>query len=127
MSVDDDDKKGSGKKCPIVSEWVRHALYCGGMIALHTGLGATATVANKPSKCPISEWARHAVYVGGFVVLATKIGMCTSPAAALEDDKDDDKEDEEEKKVCPVNELYRHALYIAAMVGVVAVINSRKK
>ncbi|CAB9517811.1 expressed unknown protein [Seminavis robusta] len=116
MSGGDDDSKKEGSQA---GELIRHVLYVGGMVALHAGFGATATVAGAPSKCPLGEWARHAVYVGGFVALAIKAGMAAKPAI-----KDEEKV---EGKACPVNELYRHTVYIAGMVGVVALMNSRKK
>ena len=122
MSSDEGDNKtpDESKACPV-NEWVRHLLYVGGMVALHTGLGASAAVASKPTKCPISEWARHAVYVGGFVALAVKAGMATKKL------KEEPETKTETSSACPVNELYRHALYVAGMVGVVALINARKK
>ena len=113
-----ENKKPEDKKeCPI-NEWVRHALYVGGMVAMHTGLCATASVASKSENCPVGEWGRHAVYVGGFLALATQTHLMIT----------DGNKKGEDSKNCPVtNELYRHAAYIAGMVGVVALINSRKK
>ena len=116
MSIDKDEPD---KKCPIVNEWLRHVLYVGGMVVLHSGFGASV-MKSKHDKCPVSEWARHAVYVGGFVALAVKAGMAATTTKQIEGEK-------EAKTACPVNELYRHALYIGGMIGVVAMINAKKK
>ena len=121
MSDDSETKKAAS--CPVHNEYARHLLYVGGMVALHTGLGATMAGKGSSSKCPVSEWGRHAVYVGGFVALAVKAGLAaqhTAKPAIKGEEADEDKH-------CPVNELYRHAIYVAGMIGVVALINSRKK
>ena len=67
---DDDTAK---PQCPFNETW-RHLLYIGGMVALHTGLGASAMVANKSTKCPVSEWSRHAVYTGAVIALFAMMG-----------------------------------------------------
>lgn len=116
---DDDKKKGEGSSCPV-NEWVRHILYAGGMIAMHTGVGAAAAVSGKSQKCPVSEWARHAVYTGGFVALCARAGMGTCKKIAADDG------DKKWYSVCPLDEWGKHAVYVAGMVGLVALINSRK-
>ena len=126
--VEHDDKKEEDHKCKCpVNEWARHALYIGGMVALHAGMGASATVANKHEKCPASEWGRHLLYVGGAVVLAVKGHACCN-AIANGDAKCDAGETECEKNEskCPVNEWWKRAVYIGVLTGAVALINSRK-
>ena len=100
---ENEESKGPGG-CPV-SEWVRHGLYVGGMIAMHTGLCASASVASKSDKCPVGEWGRHAVYVGGFLALASQTSMVQKLTSSS---------NEKEESKCPVhNELYRHAAYVA--------------
>lgn len=119
--------------CPVSETW-RHVLYIGGMVALHAGMGATAMVGGKPTKCPVSEWARHAVYTGAAVALFAMLPhhhhSSIKPAAIADDDKAAATVADTPKKwyqVCPLNEWGKHAVYVAGMVGVVALINARKK
>ena len=127
-----DDAVAPTKKCPVNETW-RHALYLGGMVALHAGVGATAMVADKSHKCPVSEWARHAVYTGGVVALLAMVTTHSSGSnnkAALDDKPAPAAGPTEEKKwyeVCPLNEWAKHAVYVVGMVGAVALVNHRKK
>lgn len=115
-----DDETPPKKEFPY-GQWLLHLVYVGGMIGLHTGLGASVTVANKESKCPVSEWGRHLVYVGGFVALAVKAGMAWNKPA-IEEEMERGKPTD-----CPVNEFWRHAAYTAGVIGVMAMVNARKK
>ena len=107
-------------ECPVHSEWARHLLYVGGMVALHSGLGGVLHTSGKPSKCPVSETARHLVYVGGFIALSVKAGLAhaASKKKAIEEPKDDK---------CPVSEFYRHVIYVVGMFGIVGLMEARKK
>jgi hypothetical protein len=121
---DDSDNNNKGSSaCPVHSEWVRHLLYIGGMVALHTGLGASFHSASKhkDAKCPVNETARHLVYVGGFIALAIKAGMAHTSVKSIEE-QDNKKADK-----CPINELYCHVIYVAGIFGIIAMIEARKK
>lgn len=89
------------------------------MVALHSGLCASATVAHKTDKCPVSEWSRHLVYTGGAIVLMAKAFGCNfmscCPAITGAKEVEDDEKEKEEGKhsACPVNEWVRHAMYVA--------------
>ena len=118
MSKPSPDDKPS-PECPVHSEWVRHLLYVGGMVALHSGLGGIWHTSGKSSKCPVSETARHLVYVGGFVALSVKAGLAHAASKKAIEDAPQDK--------CPVSEFYRHVIYVAGMFGIVAMMEARKK
>uniref|UniRef100_A0A7S3KXY1 Uncharacterized protein n=1 Tax=Amphora coffeiformis TaxID=265554 RepID=A0A7S3KXY1_9STRA len=122
----EDNDAPAKPQCPVNETW-RHILYIGGMVALHTGLGATAVVSSKSHKCPVSEWSRHAVYTGAVIALFAMMGK--TPQITASEKTTTTKEEPEKKwyEVCPLNEWGKHAVYVASMVGIVALINARKK
>ena len=118
----DSDPSNNKAECPVHSEWARHLLYVGGMVALHSGLGGVLHTSGKSSKCPVSETARHLVYVGGFIALSVKAGLAhaASKKKAIEDTPPKDDK-------CPVSEFYRHVIYVVGMFGIVGLMEARKK
>ena len=140
MSVNDDNEDKTNKQsdknetepkasCPFNETW-RHVLYIGGMVALHAGMGATASVAGKTHKCPIGEWGRHAVYTGGLVALIAMMAKGGCGASKITDEatsKDDEPTKQKWYQVCPLDEWGKHAVYVAGVVGLVALVNARKK